>query len=287
MNRWCAALIGLAVPRHEREWVLGDVEEEYARIEDERGAPGTPLTTADAAFRALMPAMRAELHYPEGFGRTTRLEDLRETTIGGVRSSLGLLMGIVVFVLLIAGANLGTLAVARGSARAKELAVHSAVGASRGAVAVSLLVALIFVVGPALAAGRGALRPVLREGAATQSSAARRTRGAMVAVQIALALVLAIGAGLMLQSLWRLQHIESGMDVDRILTLRLQPSSTRYKGEDVARNYYRDVLARIGAGSRRLGRRRDPASSVFRHQLGGQLRSRGRPAPARGSAPDG
>ena len=267
-----------------------------------RLAPGVQLATADAAFRTLMPAMRADLHYPAGFGRTARLEDLRDTTVGSMRASLGLLAGIVLFVLLIAGANLGTLAVARGSARARELAVHSAVGASRAAlarlqlfeilliavlgglagcavawltmpalvgllppntprtgdvrvdwgtagavVAISLLVSLLFGVGPALAASRGSTRTALREGAATQSAAARRTRGVMVAVQIALALVLAIGAGLMVQSLWRLQHVDTGIDVDRILTLRLQPSSTRYKDEDAARNYYRDVLERIRA----------------------------------------
>ena len=267
-----------------------------------RLAPGTPLPAADAAFRAMMPAMRSDLHYPVGFGRTAQLADLRESTTGSVRSSLMLLMATVAFVLLIAGANLGTLAIARATSRAKELAVHSAVGASRGAVArlqlfevlvlaalggvaglalawlivptlvallppatprtgdlgvdwpialavmaTALVVSLVFGLAPSLAAGRDASGTVLREGAATQSRAARRTRGTMVAVQIALALVLAIGAGLMLQSLWRLQHVDTGIDVDRLLTLRVQPTSSRYKEADAARAYYRDILDRIAA----------------------------------------
>ena len=100
-----------------------------------RLAPGTTRDAADAAFRALMPAMRADLHYPGQFGRTAHLADLREATTGAMQSSLQLLMAAVAFIVVIAGANLGTLTIARGAARVRELAVHAAVGASRGAVA--------------------------------------------------------------------------------------------------------------------------------------------------------
>ena len=113
--------------------------------------------------------------------------------------------------------------------------------------AAALLVSLVFGLAPALAAGRASSRLVLREGASTQSAATRRLRGAMVSVQIALALVLAIGAALMLQSLWRLHRVDAGIDIDRILTLRLQPSSDRYKAPDAARLYYHDVFQRVAA----------------------------------------
>ncbi|HEX6974599.1 MAG TPA: ABC transporter permease [Vicinamibacterales bacterium] len=267
-----------------------------------RLAPGVSLQAADSAFRAMIPAMRNDLHYPDDYGRTARVEDLREATTGPMRTSLLLLVAAVAFVLLIAGANLGTLSVARASARARALAVHAAIGASRGALTrlmlfevlllaavggaigialaaaivpllgallpvttpraldlqvdvsvaaavlgASLVVALVFGLAPAIAASRTAGGLVLREGAATGSRGARRTRGLMVAVQIALALVLAIGAGLMLQSLWRLHRVDAGIDIDRVLTLRLQPTSTRYKQADAARIYYRQVLERLAA----------------------------------------
>jgi hypothetical protein len=204
--------------------------------------------------------------------------------------------------LLIAGANLGTLLVVSGASRAREFAVHSAVGASRGvlvrlqlveglilasagaaaglalalwsmpalirllpkdtprtgdirvdgtvALAVlgaALLVALLFAIVPALSAGRRTFGTLLREGASTESRLTRRTRGVMVSVQIALALVLTIGAGLMMRTLWHLQRVDSGIDIDRLLTLRLQPSSSRYKAPGAITSYYDQVLARVAA----------------------------------------
>ena len=110
----------------------------------------------------------------------------------------------------------------------------------------ALLVALLFAIAPSFTAGRRGFGS-LREGAATESRATRRTRGAMVSVEIALALVLTIGAGLMLRTLWHLQRVDPGIDVDRILTLRLQPTSSGYQGPDAINAYYDQVLARIGA----------------------------------------
>jgi predicted permease len=266
-----------------------------------RLAPGATVAQADRDFRSLMPAMRAALKYPATFGRTARIQGLQEATTGDVRSSLQVLSVAVVLMLLIAGANLGTLLVARGASRAREFAVHAAIGASRGGLiglqlteglllaaagaaaglalaaaalpaliarlpkdtprtgdirvdgavvaavfASALLVAVIFAVFPSIAAGRRAFA-ALREGASTESRTARRTRGVMVAVEIALALVLAIGAGLMVRTIARLQGVEPGIDVDRILTLRLQPTAAGYRDPGVVTAYYDQVLARIGA----------------------------------------
>jgi predicted permease len=204
--------------------------------------------------------------------------------------------------LLIAGANLGTLLVARGVSRAREFAVHAAIGASRGALArlqlaegvllaaagaaaglalaaaglpllirmlprdtprtgdirvdaavtiavlaAALAVVLLFAIAPSLTAGARTFGTLLREGAATESRAMRRTRGVMVAVEIALALVLTIGAGLMLRTLWHLQRVDTGIDVDRILTLRLQPTSSGYRAPGALVAYYDQVLARIAS----------------------------------------
>jgi putative ABC transport system permease protein len=267
-----------------------------------RLAPGTTLEQADRDLRSLMPAMRAELNYPASFGTTARLQDLRESMTGELRSSLIVLATAVGFMLLIAGANLGTLLVASAASRAREFAVHAAIGATSSALirlqlaegvllaaagataglllayvnmpmlvrmlpadtprtgdirvdvavaaavlATAVVVALIFAIVPSLTAGRWTFGTLLRQGASTGSRATRRTRGVLVTVEIALALVLTIGAGLMVQTLWNLQRVDPGIDVDRILTLRLQPTSARYKGPNAAVVYYEQVLERIRA----------------------------------------
>jgi predicted permease len=267
-----------------------------------RLAPGVSIAQADGDFKALMPAMGKDLGYPPAFGRTARIQDLREATTGDMKSSLLVLAAAVTFMLLIAGANLGTLLVASSVSRAREFAVHAAVGASRGALvrlqlaeglilaalgaaaglalalwtlpvmlrllprdtprtgdirvdgtvtiavlAAALIVALLFAIAPSFTAGRRVVGTLLREGASTESRMTRRTRGLMVATEIALALVLTIGAGLMLRTLWHLQRINPGIDVDRILTLRLQPTSSRYKAPGAISAYYDEVLARIAA----------------------------------------
>jgi putative ABC transport system permease protein len=267
-----------------------------------RLAPGVTVDRADRAFKALMPVMRADLKYADSFGRTARIQDLREAITGDMRTSLLVLAAAVTLMLLIAGANLGTLLVASGASRAREFAVHAAIGASRGALirlqlaeglilaaagaaagfglafsslpllvgmlpkdtprmagigvdatvtvvvlAAALGVVLLFAIAPSFTAGRSAFATRLREGASTESRATRRTRGVMVAVEIALALVLTIGAGLMLRTLWQLQRVDPGIDVERLLTLRLQPTSARYKAPAAVAAYYDEVLARIAA----------------------------------------
>ena len=267
-----------------------------------RLTPGMSIEQADRDFKALMPAMRRELGYPETYGRTAGIQDFRQAVTGDMRSSLFVIAAAVALMLLIAGANLGTLLVARGTSRAREFAVHTAIGASRGrlvglqlaegvmlaaagaaaglgmamaalpllirllpkdtprigdihvdwtvtmaVLAGALLVALLFGIVPSIAVGRRPAAMSLREGAATESGGSRRVRGAMVSVEIALALVLAIGAGLMVQTLRHLQQVDPGIDVDRILTLRLQPSSTAYGAPGAVIAYYDDVLARLAA----------------------------------------
>ena len=139
-----------------------------------------------------------------------------------------------------------------------------------------------------LHAGRRDVRHLLRDGAATESRATRRTRGVMVAVEIALALVLTIGAGLMLRTLWRLQRVDPGIDVDRILTLRLQPTSSALQARPVrSSRTTTQVLARIGRDPRRHGGRRDPAPAVQRHRLVRRLRDRGAADSARRGPADG
>src|SRR5258708_16476630 len=78
-------------------------------------------------------AARLEKAYPETNGKETAIvTPLLENLVGKYRTNLGLLVGAVALVLLIACANLANLFAARGAARAREFAIHAAVGATRG-----------------------------------------------------------------------------------------------------------------------------------------------------------
>jgi predicted permease len=109
-------------------------------------------------------------------------------------------------------------------------------------VAVGVLMALL----PVLAAARPELQPLLRQNQSTETPARRRALGSLVAAQIALAVVLGIGAGLMLRTLWNLQQVDPGFKAPGILTFRLQTTS---KPMNLTRGlvYFEQVLERVRA----------------------------------------
>ena len=80
----------------------------------------------------------------------------------------------------------------------------------------------------------------------SEGPAAKRTRAFLVSAEIALAVVLTIGAGLMLQTLWKLQQVDTGFSPASVLTLHAQPSGARYRTLSIA-DYYANVLERIRA----------------------------------------
>src|SRR5258708_13138043 len=99
-------------------------------------------------------AARLEKAYPETNGKETAVvTPLLENLVGKYRTNLGLLLSAVGLVLLIACANLANLFAARGAARAREFAIHAAVGATRAQIIRKLLLEsfLIAILGGALA----------------------------------------------------------------------------------------------------------------------------------------
>ncbi len=98
---------------------------------------GVDLAGAQAQMRTVGDKL-AEQH-PENRLKSVALIPLQDRLTGGVKSMLWLLMGAVIIVLLIACVNVSSLLLARASARAREMALRAALGASRGRLVLQLL----------------------------------------------------------------------------------------------------------------------------------------------------
>ena len=251
--------------------------------------------------------------YPENYsggGFGARIYPFQDQVVGGMRTGLAILLGAVIFVLLIACANLATMLLARASARERELAIRVALGAGRwrllrqmltesvllaiaGAAAgiilsvwglvllkqigartiprlaevnvdvVVLNVTAIVAVGtgilfgliPALATAKPELTEALKEGGRSSTTSAQRNevRNFLVIAEIALALVLLVGAGLLLKSYARVQDIDPGFDRGNVLTAEVNLPDTKYprrgsadyrKGEAMI-NFWNEAQRRV------------------------------------------
>src|SRR6184192_4464118 len=101
--------------------------------------PGVTVDQARTEMKGI--AARLEKTYPDtNGGETAVVTPLLDNLVGKYRTNLGLLLGAVGLVLLIACANLANLFAARGAARAREFAIHAAVGATRGQIIKKLLI---------------------------------------------------------------------------------------------------------------------------------------------------
>ena len=108
---------------------------------------------------------------------------------------------------------------------------------------------IVFALAPALRAARVSLVDAFKEGSA-QTSIGRqrqRLRGAFVIAELALAVMLLAGAGLMLRSLWNLRHIDLGFNPDRVLTMRLALPAAQYDTPEKVNLFYRDLVTRVRA----------------------------------------
>jgi predicted permease len=223
-----------------------------------------------------------------------------------VGPALRVLLGAVALVLLIACVNVACLVLTRSTARAREMAVRSSLGAGRSrlvrqlltesvllavaggiagvllafwsgrvlgallpadlprvgsigvgmrvfayGIATSCVVGVLFGLAPALLLSRGSLAGALRDGGRSGSAGvrARRSMQTLIVGELALALVLTVAAGLMLQSFWRLSHEDPGFDADGVLTVGVSPPAARYEDStgSRARTYLASVLERVGA----------------------------------------
>jgi len=111
---------------------------------------------------------------------------------------------------------------------------------------VALISALLFGLVPALLAAR-APADVLREAGRHGGSArSRRTLSALVIIEVAISLVLLAGAGLLIRSFVRLQHVDPGLRSPGVLTARVQLPAARYPDAAKSAEVYSSMLAKIG-----------------------------------------
>src|SRR5262249_8814094 len=112
---------------------------------------------------------------------------------------------------------------------------------------VSLATGIIFGLVPALQASKPDLNESLKEGGRGTSGGrrSRRIRSLLVVSEIALSLVLLIGAGLLIKSFMHLQKFDLGFNPDNLLTMRVQLPGTKYREPAQLVNFYKQAFQRM------------------------------------------
>jgi len=112
---------------------------------------------------------------------------------------------------------------------------------------VAVITSIVFSLAPALRALRVDLTESLKDGAqgASSGGARQRFRSGLVVFEMALAVVLLVGAGLMLRSLWSLQHVPLGLDPSRVLTMRLSLPQSSYDSPEQVVDFFSRLLDNV------------------------------------------
>jgi putative ABC transport system permease protein len=142
---------------------------------------------------------------------------------------------------------LGSAGPSAGLPRLTELSVDLRVFGF--ALAAALTAGVLFGLLPAFQASRAQVSDTLKEGTRSASGgpARQRLRSALVIAEVALSVVLLIGAGLLIRSFWRLQQVQPGFQTERIVTMRVNLPQTSYSNNAKSRGFYERLLPRLAA----------------------------------------
>ncbi|MCI0339296.1 MAG: ABC transporter permease [Acidobacteria bacterium] len=112
----------------------------------------------------------------------------------------------------------------------------------------TLITGVVFGLAPAMQASQPDLNESLKDGGRGVKGAGRhRLRNALVIVEVALSLILLIGAGLLIKSFWRLQQVDPGFDPQNLLSLEITLPESKYSEQPRRSSFYQQALEKISA----------------------------------------
>jgi putative ABC transport system permease protein len=265
--------------------------------------PGTSEAQAASEIETITARLRQQ--YPESNNRRfNKVVALHTDLVGETGPMLLLLFGAVGFVLLIACANVANLLLASAATRQREIAIRTALGASRLRVVqqlltesfllalaggvigfllalwgvalmtkllprdfprladinldwrvlgftllASVLTGILFGLAPALQLSNPDVQESLKESGRGTSGGRRhnRLRSLLIVGEVALSVVLLVGAGLLFRSFMQLQSVKTGFTPEQVLTMRLTPAGANYRNDADYIAFYSQALQRVSA----------------------------------------
>ena len=123
--------------------------------------------------------------------------------------------------------------------------MHEVAMNARVALFAAVLALLVTAVGNAVPIFRASRTPIagaLKDGAAASVRASGRLRAGLVVAEIAAAVMLLVGAGLLVRTFAELRRVDVGFDTSKLLVLRITPDAARYRTQPQTIDYYRRVL---------------------------------------------
>jgi putative ABC transport system permease protein len=113
---------------------------------------------------------------------------------------------------------------------------------------IAALTGVLFGLAPAWQASRADVQKTLKEGNRSgQGSGHRRLHGALIVVEMAMAMILLLGTGLMLKSFWRVLQADGGFNPDRVLTASVSGPDIKYKEPEQRRAFIEQIVSKVQA----------------------------------------